>query len=253
MKKHGAPLIPLAVLASKAKLLFLALIKIKALTTLGTMLISIAAYGLAFGWPFAVGFVLLLFVHEMGHVIQLRREGVQASAPVFIPFLGAAVWAKSLGGNALAEARVGLAGPVLGTIGAALCIPIAIVTGSDMWRALAFTGFFLNLFNLLPVVPLDGGRAFAAMAPWMWFAGFFGIIVLVFVWPNPIIVLIALLAGYELYRRWQQLRSGDEATREYYKVSRGQRLLVGAVYFGLVALLVMGMDGTHVARTFAET
>ena len=66
-------------------------------------------------------------------------------------------------------------------------------------------------------------------------------------------MLIALLAGYELYRRWQQLRSGDEATREYYKVSRGQRLLVGAVYFGLVALLVMGMDATHVARTFADT
>jgi len=243
----------LAFVLAKLKTLLLLLPKLKVLTTSGSMLVSIAAYSLIWGWRFAIGFVVLLFVHEMGHVIQLRREGVQASAPVFIPFLGAAVWAKSLGGNALAEARVGLAGPVLGTIGAALCIPIAIVTGSDMWRALAFTGFFLNLFNLLPVVPLDGGRAFAAMAPWMWFAGFFGIIVLVFVWPNPIIVLIALLAGYELYRRWQQLRSGDEATREYYKVSRGQRLLVGAVYFGLVALLVMGMDGTHVARTFADT
>ena len=68
---------------------------------------------------------MLLFVHEMGHVIQLRREGVEASAPVFIPFLGAVVWAKSLGGNALAEARVGLAGPVLGTLGAAACLPIA--------------------------------------------------------------------------------------------------------------------------------
>ena len=120
-----------------------------------------------------------------------------ASAPVFIPFLGAAVWAKSLGGNALAEARVGLAGPILGTLGAALCIPLAVMSGDDFWKALAFTGFFLNLFNLLPVVPLDGGRAMAAMAPWMWFAGLFGIVVLAFTFPNPIILLIALLAGFE--------------------------------------------------------
>ena len=75
--------------------------------------------------------------------------------------MGALVWAKSLGGNALAEARVGLAGPVLGSLGAAACIPIANATGNDFWKALAFTGFFLNLFNLLPVVPLDGGRAMA--------------------------------------------------------------------------------------------
>src|SRR5207244_4883413 len=122
----------------KAKSLLLLLPKLKLFATFGSAFVSIAAYALLWGWPFAVGFVVLLFGHEMGHVIQLRREGVQASAPVFIPFLGAAVWAKSLGGNALAEARVGLAGPVLGTIGAALCIPIAIVTGSDMWRALAF-------------------------------------------------------------------------------------------------------------------
>lgn len=85
LKKLGGLLIPLAILASKAKVLFLAVVKIKAVTTLGTMFISIAAYALAFGWPFAVGFVLLIFVHEMGHVIQLRREGVEASAPIFIP------------------------------------------------------------------------------------------------------------------------------------------------------------------------
>src|ERR671936_2823900 len=134
------------------------------------MLVSVAAYSWIWGWTFAAGFVLLLLVHELGHVIQLRREGVEASAPLFVPFLGAVVGAKSLGDNALAEARVGLAGPVLGSLGAAACIPLANATGSDFWRALAFTGFFLNLFNLLPVVPLDGGRAMAAMAPWMWFA-----------------------------------------------------------------------------------
>ena len=167
----GSLLATLVVIAAKAKTLLLLLPKLKLLTTSATMLVSIAAYALIWGWKFAVGFVALLFIHEMGHVIALRREGVEASAPVFIPFMGAVVWAKSLGGNALAEARVGLAGPILGTIGAAACLPIAAATGSDLWTALAFTGFFLNLFNLLPVTPLDGGRAMAALAPWMWFVG----------------------------------------------------------------------------------
>lgn len=107
LKKLGGLLIPLAVVASKAKGILLALTKVKAVTTLGTMFVSIAAYALAFGWPFAVGFVLLLFVHEMGHVIQLRREGVEASAPIFIPFLGAVIAAKSLGEDAVAEAVSG--------------------------------------------------------------------------------------------------------------------------------------------------
>src|SRR5215211_1587654 len=185
--------------------------KLKILTTSGSMLVSVAAYSLIWGWKFAVGIVLLLLVHEMGHVIQLRREGIEASAPVFIPFLGAAVWAKSLGDDAAAEARVGLAGPVLGTLGAAALVPVALATDGDFWRALAFTGFFLNLFNLLPVVPLDGGRAFAALAPWMWFVGLFAVVLLAFVAPNPIILLIALLAAFETWRRVQERRSGDPA------------------------------------------
>src|ERR1700704_7031726 len=176
--------------AAKLKLLLVALPKLKLLTTSGSMLVSIAAYSLFFGWTFAVGFVVLLLVHEMGHVIQLRREGIRASAPMFIPFLGAVVAARSLGDNATAEARVGLAGPVLGSIGAAAFIRIWHATGNDIWRALAYTGFFLNLFNLLPVVPLDGGRAMAAMSPWMWVVGFAALIPLLFVFANPIMLLI---------------------------------------------------------------
>src|SRR2546425_5101957 len=116
--------------------------KIKLLSTAGTALVSVAAYSLWFGWTFAVGFVVLLFVHEMGHVIQLRREGIHASAPMFVPFLGAFISAKSLGDNALAEARVGLAGPILGTLGAAACLVLAEAANSDLLRALAYFGFF---------------------------------------------------------------------------------------------------------------
>jgi Zn-dependent protease len=239
-----------AVLA-KFKAILVLLPKLKLLASTGTILVSLAAYAVLWGWAFAAGFVALLFVHEMGHAIALRREGIKASAPMFIPFLGAVIAARSLGDNAVAEARVGLAGPILGSIGAAACILLWHATGNDLWRALAFTGFFLNLFNLLPVVPLDGGRAMAAMAPWMWFVGFAAMIPLAIIFPNPIILLILVFAGFETYRRWQQRRSGGYAQEAYYRVRPLDRALVAAVYLSLVALLVVGMHATLVARTIS--
>jgi Zn-dependent protease len=220
--------------------------KLKLLTTAGTALVSVAAYSLFWGWTFALGFVVLLFIHEMGHVLQLRREGIKASAPMFIPFMGALITAKSLGENALAEARVGLAGPILGTLGAGACLAIGEATNSDMFRALAYVGFFLNLFNLLPVVPLDGGRAMAAMAPWMWFLGFGALVAMVFVFPNPILLIIVLFGGLETWRRWKQRKTRSLEQAAYYRVSPRNRLLVAAVYIGLIALLALGMDAAHV-------
>src|SRR3954466_7094840 len=131
------------------KALLLLLPKAKLLTTSASMVVSVAAYALIWGWRFAAGFVALLFIHEMGHAIQMRREGVPVSWMLFTPFRGAAVGARSLGGNALAEARIGLGGPILGTLGAAALVPVAHATDSDLLTALAFTGFFLNLFNLI--------------------------------------------------------------------------------------------------------
>src|SRR5205807_6540593 len=232
----GPILAALVALVAKFKAIVLLLPKLKLLTTAGTMLVSIAAYAWLWGFPFAAGFIALLFVHEMGHVIQLRREGIKASAPMFIPFLGAVIGARSLGENATAEARVGLAGPILGSIGSAACILIWHATGNDIWRALAFTGFFLNLFNLLPVVPLDGGRAMAAMAPWMWFVGFAALIPLALIFPNPVILLIVLIGGLETYKLWKLRRSGSEEQRAYYRVSRLDRALVAAVYLSLIVL-----------------
>jgi Zn-dependent protease len=245
----GGLLAALAFAGAKLKAILLLLPKIKVLTTSGSMLVSVGAYSLIWGWKFAIGFVVLLFVHEMGHVIALRREGVQASAPLFIPFMGALVWAKSLGGNALAEARVGLAGPVLGTIGAAACLPVAWLTGADMWTALAFTGFLLNLFNLLPVTPLDGGRAMAALAPWMWFVGLAAIVALAFAFPNPIILIIAVVGAFDVYGRWTRRRRGGDEARAYYTVRGRDRALVGLVYLALIAVLVLGMDATHLQRS----
>ena len=246
----GAILAAVVAFLAKFKAVLLLLPKLKILTTVGSMLVSVAAYSFVFGWTFAIGFVVLLLVHEMGHVIALRREGIKASAPMFIPFMGAVISARSLGDNALAEARVGLAGPILGSIGSAVCIVIWHATGNDMWRALAFTGFFLNLFNLLPVVPLDGGRAMAAMAPWMWFLGLAAMVPLAFIFPNPIIFLILIFAVYETSKRWRLRRAGGEAQQSYYRVRPVDRALVAAVYLSLIALLVVGMHATTIARTF---
>jgi Zn-dependent protease len=248
LKQLGALLIPLVFLASKAKVIFLALIKIKAVTTLGTMFVSIAAYALAFGWPFAVGFVLLLLIHEMGHVIQLRREGVEASAPIFIPFLGAVIAAKSLGKDAVAEARVGLAGPILGTIGTLIPLAVWLATGSDLWRALAYVGFFLNLINLLPVLPLDGGRAMAVLGPKVWIAGILIAVAAAVVFLGPImLVFILVLGGPELYHRFKNRHSQE--SRDFHSVPTKTKLVVAAVYLSLTALLVVGIVETYVPRT----
>ena len=111
------------------------------------------------------------------------------------------------------------------------------VTGSSLLQALAYTGFLLNLFNLLPVVPLDGGRAMAAMAPSMWFFGFAALVVLFFLAPNAILLIIILFGGLETWRRWKQRKSRTLESAAYYRVSPRNRMLVGAVYVGLIVAL----------------
>src|SRR3954449_8121613 len=236
----------LIALLAKGKAVLLLLPKIKLLATFGSAFVSIAAYALLWGWPFAAGFVALLFLHELGHVIQLRREGVKASAPMFIPFLGAVIAAKSMGRDAAAEARVGLAGPVLGSIATLVPLMLWLATGSDFWRALAYIGFFLSLLNLLPVLPLDGGRAMAALSPWIWLAGIAGVASLAFFFPNPILFLVLVFGGMESWRRWK-LRNTPEG-RAYHAIPARTRALVAATYLGLAALLAVGVAETFLSR-----
>ena len=245
-KRLAGVLAALGALLAKAKVLLLLLPKLKLLTTFGTMVVSIAAYSLVFGIPFAVGFVTLLLLHETGHVIQLRREGVKASAPMFIPFLGAVISAKSMGKDAAAEARVGLAGPVLGTLASLVPLGLWLATGGEFWRALAYIGFFLNLFNLLPVVPLDGGRAMAALSPAIWLVGLAGLLALTVFYPSPLLFLILILGGLESWRRWK-LR-GTPQGRAYYAIPARTRAALGAAYLGLAALLAVGVAETFVSR-----
>jgi Zn-dependent protease len=247
-KKLGGMLAPLAALAVKAKSLLLLVGNFKLLVTFGSMAVSIAAYAWFFGFTFAIGFVLLLLLHELGHVIQLRREGIKAGAPIFIPFLGAVIAAKSLGKDAAAEARVGLAGPILGSIATLVPLAIWLLTGGEFWRALAYVGFFLNLFNLIPVVPLDGGRAMAALSPVVWIAGLAGLIAVAVIYPSPILILIVVFGAYESYRRWKS--RNQPQNRTYFAIPGRTRAIVAVVYLGLAAALSVGVAETFVSRGF---
>jgi Zn-dependent protease len=246
-KRLARYLAPLVLLLAKAKSLLLLLPNLKLLASFGSMAVSIAAYSLLFGLPFAVGFVALLLLHELGHVFQLRREGIKASAPIFIPFLGAVIASKSLGKDAAAEARVGLAGPILGTLATLVPLALWLATGADFWRALAYVGFILNLFNLLPVVPLDGGRAAAALSPAVWVAGLAGLLVLAFIYPSPILFLVLIFGAMESWRRWRM--RGTPEGKAYYAIAGRTRALVALVYVGLAAALAVGVAETFVSRS----
>jgi Zn-dependent protease len=224
------------------------LFKLKFFTVAASMIVSVGAYALLGGWKFGVGLVVLIFIHEMGHVIELRRQGVPASAPLFIPFMGAFVGMKQMPHNAWREAQVALAGPLLGTAGAAAVWAYGEWTNSRFWIAMAFVGFFINLFNLLPIVPLDGGRAVAALHPALWAVGLAGLVAIAIYRPSPILPIIIIFGGMELWRRWQTRNLPE--FRDYYKVKPWQRAAVFAVYVGLAVLLVFAMEATHVPRDF---
>ena len=243
VRKLFAPLLAIGFLVVKYGAL---LFKLKVVTTAASMLVSIAAYAWIWGLPFAIGFVILILVHELGHVIELRRQGVPTSAPLFIPFLGAVIGMKQLPDDAWKEARVALAGPILGSVGAAVFWIAAEANGSELLMALAFVGFFLNLFNLIPIVPLDGGRAVGALHPAIWLLGLLMMVGLAVVSPNPILIIIVILGGFELWRRWQE--RGEKA--EYYRLAVWQRATVAVVYIGLIAVLALAVSGTYVERDF---
>jgi Zn-dependent protease len=241
LKKLAAPIVALGFLLLKFGGF---LLKFKVVTTGASMLVSVAAYAWIWGLPFAIGFVLLIFVHELGHVIELRRQGVPASAPLFIPFLGAVIGMKQLPDDAWKEARVALAGPILGSIGAAAFWIAGEAMDSELLVAIAFVGFFINLFNLIPIVPLDGGRAAGALHPAFWFVGLLMLVGLVIVAPNPLLVIIVILGGLDLWRRWRERgQAGD-----YYRLATWQRATVGVVYLGLAVVLALAMSATYVER-----
>ena len=245
-RKLWVPIAFVGALFWKFKAAAVVVFKFKFVGTALSGLVSVAAYALLWSWWFAVGLVVLLFIHEMGHVLEAKRQGLPVSAPMFIPFLGALITLKELPDDVWREARVALAGPIIGTLGACAFWAIGAATDRDFFTAMAYVGFFLNLFNLLPIVPLDGGRAVAALHPAFWLVGLAGLVVLMIVAPNPILILILIIGGMELWNRWSH--RGTAQAQGYYTISRGKRIAVGVVYLGLSAFLILAMGATHIER-----
>jgi len=222
----------------------------KLLASGGSMLISVVVYAWIYGWRYAVGFVALLFVHEMGHYLAARHKGLNVGAPTFIPFVGAWIELKDLPHDAQTEAYVGLGGPLLGTVGAVLVYFAARNWHVDWLLAVAYSGFFLNLFNLIPLAPFDGGRITAVLSPRIWFLGV-PMLVALFLWrPSPMLILIAIMAWPQLWKAWKY-RSDSPEAQSYYAVPAAVKWEYGSYYLALAGFLAVMTHDVHEMLTNA--
>jgi Zn-dependent protease len=204
----------------------------KILLTAGTMALSLLVYTSVWGWPFALGFVLLIFAHEMGHFLAAQQRGLRVGVPVFIPFVGAWIQLKEQPMSVETEAYVAFAGPFIGTLAAFGVYFYGRQIDSSLLLAIAYSGFFLNLINLLPVHPLDGGRITAILSPRIWLIGLPMLAALFFYQPSPMLLVIGLMALPHALRAWRYVP--DTA---YYAVDVGTKVEYAVMYLGLVALL----------------
>jgi Zn-dependent protease len=210
----------------------------------GTMLLSFMVYAGLWGWRFAAGFILLLFIHELGHFAAARQRGLQVGLPTFIPFVGAWIDLKDQPLDAEMEAYVAAGGPFLGTIASIATYFWSQQVGSNLLLAISYSGLFLNLFNLLPVSPLDGGRITAVLGPRVWLFGA-PVMIAAFVYnPSPALVLVAILAAPHLIRAWKYDPTHSENVR-YYGVSSQIKVEYAALYLGLVLLLALMTYNVH--------
>jgi Zn-dependent protease len=232
----------------KYGLLFL--FKIPAFATLATALVSFAGYALIRGPWFAVALIVMLFVHEMGHVFEIRRQGMKATAPIFIPFLGAAIFQRQHPTTAVKQAQIGIAGPIAGTIGATAAFVLFNATHEPLFLLAAFLGFWLNLLNLIPAWQLDGAWILAPVSPWFQVIGLLliGASVFFFHFASILLIIIAVLGI-------QTMMAGFRNAKDpyYTSVPGGARLALGASWLGLVLYLgVMSLQAESLLVSLAR-
>src|SRR5467141_1726348 len=215
------------------KWVLLLIFKIPAAGTLISLVVSFGGYALFYGPWFAVALLTMIFVHEMGHVVEIRRQGMQATAPIFIPFLGAAIFQRSHPTDALKQAEIGIAGPIAGTIGATAAFALYGSTHIEVFLLAAWLGFFLNLFNLIPVWQLDGAWIVAPVSKWVQAAGYAVVAALALLhFVSIFLIVIALLGIPTLIQRF---RNADDP---YYKsVPTQARWALGGAWLALVLYL----------------
>ena len=218
-----------------------------------TAILSVVIYAQLFGWGFGLGLVALLFIHEMGHAVVMKLKGIPIGGMIFVPMLGAAVIMRRMPGNAKDEAEVGIAGPIAGALASLVCLLIALTSHAEpglpnLWASLAYFGFFLNLFNLIPIIPFDGGRVLSALDRRVWIIGFIGLVaVQIWQWAtgnfSVWLLIFIVMAATEFWAR-RSVQNTPES-KAYYAVSRSERIIIGLAYFGLIAVLVLGMTAAH--------
>lgn len=213
------------------------LLKIPAMGTLLSLVLSFGGYALFYGWQFAAALVVMILIHEMGHVIEIQRQGMKATAPIFIPFMGAAIFQRSHPTDALKQAKIGIAGPLLGTVGATAAFALYGATRWDFMLLAALLGFYINLFNLIPISMLDGGWILAPVSKWFMVAGYallaIGALV-IHLFLNPLVILIAILGIPMLIERFRN------ANNPYYtSVPVSARWAMGGAWLALVIYLAV--------------
>lgn len=223
-------------LATKLKFL-LVIFKFGAIKTLLTLLLSFGSYAIFFGPWFAAALVVMILVHEMGHVFEIRRQGMKATAPIFIPFMGAAIFQKSHPTTAYKQGLIGIAGPILGTLGASLA---AVGYMNTHWAPLllaAWIGFYINLFNLIPVGMLDGGWILGAVSKWAFVVGMVTLagMILFLHFFSVILILIVVLSLPMMINRFRHAADPYYAT-----VTTKQKWGLFAGWLGLVVFLGWG-------------
>lgn len=244
IKKYLGPigfvLILLLKFGSKLKFIIGPLLKFfpVLLKTGGTMILSIWAYSLLWGWYFALGFVVLILIHEFGHLIAAKVFRLKVGWPVFIPFMGALIALKEAPRHAWVEFWIAAGGPIAGGLAAVGCHALYWVTQNPFFAALAYTGYFLNLFNLMPTGFLDGGRMVTALSPWLWLGGI--VIAGAFAVYRPSFIIFLIII-FSIPRLLTLFRKKSEAEKRFFEVTGTQRLIAAAVYFGLIVGLGAGM------------
>lgn len=229
----------------------LAALKVTKFASLGSMVLSIGAYSMIFGWPYACGMVGLIFVHECGHAIAMHKLGMPFSPMVFIPFMGAVIATRQHPRDAWEDALIAAGGPILGSIGAATVAVAAHATDSQLLYALADFGFMVNLFNLLPIGSMDGGRWAGALSKYVGVAGvgLGGFLAYNGSIGNPLFYLILLAGTYETFMRFYD---PAHLPPNFYKITNTQRVLLTGGYFGLIVALLAAMNLNQQRRKSPE-
>ena len=242
----------LGLILGKIQYVLLFVLKFKSVwITLVSTGVTALLYAQLFGWAFGVGIVLLILVHESGHVVVARVMGMPVTLPVMIPFLGAFVSMKQQPRTVAQESVMAIGGPILGSLAAGLCYLgyLAMPTSSTghLLRALAYFGFLINLFNLVPVTPLDGGRVLSLLSKWFNVAGL-GIAAALLLYEmtagnsvSPVLFLVLIFGAFSTIQRFRSTTLNPA----YYAVAAQTKWTIGLIYLGLLLALGLGMLSTR--------